>query len=98
MEPLPGERGAEGGSQEVDASSEESSEEETELRSPPPAPLDDSWKGALVGQGSGAERGTRTLTGPVGVIHGMVRNYTEPGQGGPVHRLSDMGLSQSTWI
>jgi len=92
--------GAEGGSQEieVDASSEESSEEEPELRSPRPAPLDDSWKGPLVGQGQGAERGARTLTDPVGVIHGMVRNYTEPGPGGSVHRLSDMGLSQSTWI
>ena len=33
--------------------------------------------------------------------HGMVRNYTEPRaavQAQPLHRLSDMALSQSTWI
>jgi len=31
-------------------------------------------------------------------IHGMVRNFTEPRAGAPLNRLSDMALSQSTWI
>lgn len=67
-------------------SSEDSSEEEAELRI-------DRRRGPELTVQLG-ERVARTLTAP---IHGMVRNQTEP-LSGVGHRLSDMGLSQSTWI
>jgi len=77
VEPLP--------SSSTQESSEDSSEEEPELR-----------RGERdLGQTfHSQERVSRTLTAPLpSTLPGIVRNSTEPH-----HRLSEMGVSQSTWI
>lgn len=66
-------------------SSEESSEEEVELRR--------EERGHPEGHFHCQERVSRTLTAPLPSLSGMVRNSTEPAQ-----RLSEMAVSQSTWI